>query len=124
MKSRGFRAANEITNAVKEVLRGSRSGRQYRKRGGGIYTASAPGEAPAVRTGGLRSSFKRRTYARHSARGIHVHAIAESGLKVGKYLLGDLLDGGTKKMAKRPFKEKTLQLAQLKVERIFDEPYI
>lgn len=42
-----------------EVLVGERTGKWYRKPGGkGMYRASAPGEAPASRTGDLRRSYK------------------------------------------------------------------
>ena len=53
--SRGMRAVNAIRNAELEVLRGKRSGRVYRKpHTKSHYTASAPGEPPARRTGNLR----------------------------------------------------------------------
>ena len=53
--SRGARAVNAIRNAELEVLRGKRSGRVYRKPyTKSHYTASAPGEPPARRTGNLR----------------------------------------------------------------------
>lgn len=141
VRSRGFRAANELTNAVHEVLRGERSGRVYKVNGtykkrwiffkkkkkeksGVRYTASAPGEAPAVRTGLLRLSFTRHTYAKAAGNNLEIHAITKSGLRVGKYALGELLENGTRKMAPRPFKEKTKELAMPKVEQIFNEPYV
>ena len=68
-RSRGARAVNALRNAELEVLKGQRSGRVYKKpytngratketkelskeyghklRGGQLYRASAPGEAPA-----------------------------------------------------------------------------
>ena len=71
--SRGIRAVNALRNAELEVLKGQRSGRVYKKPGtygraskatkelmgdyghkligGQLYRASAPGEAPARRTG-------------------------------------------------------------------------
>lgn len=53
--SRGVRAVNAIRNAELEVLKGQRSGRVYRKPySKATYTASAPGEPPARRTGNLR----------------------------------------------------------------------
>lgn len=137
VKSRGFRAANELTNAVHKVLRGERSGRVYKVNGtygkkkskkgtgsGVYYTASAPGEAPAVRTGLLRLSFTRHAYAKAAGNNLEIHAITKSGLRVGKYALGELLENGTRKMAPRPFKEKIKELAMPKVEQIFNEPYV
>lgn len=64
-KQRGYQAANVLTNEVKKVLSGQRSGRVYKvnktggkpqnskkdkrksKKSGVVYTASAPGEPPA-----------------------------------------------------------------------------
>ena len=53
--SRGTRAVNAIRNAELDVLKGQRSGRVYRKPySKATYTASAPGEPPARRSGALR----------------------------------------------------------------------
>lgn len=53
--ARGVRAVNAVRNAELEVLKGQRSGRTYRKpHSKATYTASAPGEPPARRTGNLR----------------------------------------------------------------------
>ncbi len=123
VQKRGYEAANELTNAVKEVLSGQRSGRRYAIRGGGSYTASAPGEPPAVRTGVLRASFQRRCCVKESEKVLLIYAITESSLKANGYLLGELLENGTKKMAPRPFKEKTVEKALPKVEQIFQRLY-
>ena len=103
---RGYQAANVLTNEVKKILSGQRSGRIYKvkktggksKKSGVVYTASAPGEPPAVRFGTLRTSFKRRTYAEQNGKELIIHAITESDLQVNGYLLGDLLENGTKKL--------------------------
>ena len=91
------------------------------------YTASAPGEPPAVRTGAFRMSWKRRTYVDgRSGNDRMIHGVAESDLKVGKngeYLLGELLENGTSKMAPRPYKQKVIDMAYPKVLRIYKEPY-
>ena len=86
---RGYQAANVLTNTVKEVLRGQRSGRRYAKKGGGSYTASAPGEPPAVRTGALRVSFQRRCRGEPYGSDFIVYAITESSLQANGYLLGE-----------------------------------
>ena len=53
--SRGVRAVNALRNAELNVLKGQRSGKRYRKYPyKSMYTASAPGEPPARRTGNLR----------------------------------------------------------------------
>ena len=58
-KSRAFRAANELRNSALTVLRGKRSGRVYKRPfSKSKYTASAPGEPPAMRTGNLRMSWR------------------------------------------------------------------
>ena len=73
MEIRSYLAANELRNAAMMVLRGQRSGRRYKVPGtyrrqrdksdgkmknGRYYTASAPGEPPAVRTGVFRLSWR------------------------------------------------------------------
>ena len=126
-KQRGFQAANVLTNEVKKVLSGQRSGRSYKVKGTGgkakksgvMYTASAPGEPPALRFGTLQKSFKRRTYADKIGSNLVVHAITESDLQVNGYLLGDLLENGTKRIAPRPFKQKTIDAALPKITQIF-----
>ena len=56
--SRGTRAVNAIRNAELDVLKGSRSGRVYKKPySSATYTASAPGEPPARRSGALRLNW-------------------------------------------------------------------
>ena len=59
MESRAVRASYELYNASQLVLRGQRHGRRYRVPGTKrYYTASAPGEPPAVRTGAFRMSWQ------------------------------------------------------------------
>ena len=125
MKSRGVRAANELTTAKNHVLRGKRSGRRYRvpntRR---YYTASAPGEVPAQRTGQYRLKWDEKSYAQ----GNSVHAQIESRVRTdnGKYNLGTLLEegspGGTIKA--RPHKKKIADKAKPKIVKIFKEPYL
>lgn len=142
-EQRGYQAANVLTNEVKKVLSGQRSGRTYKvnktggkpkkstrkskkrksKKGGIVYTASAPGEPPALRFGILQKSFKRRTYGDKIGGNLVVHAITESDLQVNGYLLGDLLENGTKRIAPRPFKQKTIDAALPKVIQIFGRNY-
>ena len=56
--SRGTRAVNAIRNAELDVLKGQRSGRVYKKpHSKATYTASAPGEPPARRSGALRLNW-------------------------------------------------------------------
>lgn len=52
-------AAQEWHAGIMQVMTGSRTGRQYKVPGTKrVYTASAPGEAPANRTGVLRAKYR------------------------------------------------------------------
>lgn len=88
------------------------------------YTASAPGEPPAIRTGAFRLSWHRRTYAEQlDGQNFNVHGVTESDLRVGKHLLGEILEEGTDRMAPRPYKQRVIDAAMPKVQRIYNEPY-
>lgn len=90
---RGTRAVNEIRNAELEVLSGQRSGKVYRKRHTkhATYTASAPGEAPARRSGNLRLRWSGKvTGGGGSGKGIKIMACLKSGARYS-----GLLDEGT-----------------------------
>ena len=125
MKSRGVRSANELTKAKNAVLRGKRSGRRYRvpntRR---HYTASAPGEVPAQRTGQYRLKWDEKSYSE----GKSVHAQIESRVRTdnGKYNLGTLLEEGSPngKIAPRPHKKKIADKAKPHIVKIFKEPYL
>ena len=142
VQSRTFRTANELKTASNHVLRGQRSGRRYkvpgtyaaqvdsgtgRVRNGVYYTASAPGEPPANRTGMFRMGWKHKTFVdnRHG-QDFTAHGVIESDLRVGKsrqYLLGDLLEDGTRRMAARPYKQRVVDRALPGVQRIYNAPY-
>ena len=122
MESRAVRASYELYNASQLVLRGQRHGRVYRVPGTKqYYTASAPGEPPAVRTGVFRMSWQpksQRVFGTYFSR-------IESDYCVGggKYNLGDLLEDGTKRMAPRPYSDQIVQRAEKKIDAIYSEPY-
>lgn len=122
MERRSYLAANELRNASQLVLRGQRSGRRYRVPGTKRhYTASAPGEPPAVRTGAFRLSWQ------PTARvvfGSYISRI-ESDLRTdnGRYTLGEILEDGTSRMAPRPYQDAILEKAKKPILRIYDEPY-
>lgn len=62
----------ELTNHIKQGMRQAKSGEQYRIPGANrTYTASAPGEYPAIRTGQLRSGI--RFKLQNDSDGIAVH---------------------------------------------------
>lgn len=118
--SRGVRAVNAIRNAELEVLKGQRSGRVYRKpHSKATYTASAPGEPPARRTGNLRMHWNGQVKSESASSG-GVAIIAE--LESQEPYAG-ILENGTSKMAARPFTEKIKEKAMPEIQRIYSEPY-
>lgn len=141
VKSRGVRMANELRTASNHVLAGQRHGRRYKvpgtykrqkdsvtgkMRSGRYYTASAPGEPPAVRTGVFRMGWKQRSYAEDLGGGeCNVRGVIENGQKVGRHLLGEVLEQGRKdgRMAPRPYKQRVVDRALPKILKIYKEPY-
>lgn len=117
--SRGMRAVNAIRNAELEVLRGKRSGRVYRKpHTKSHYTASAPGEPPARRTGNLRLNWNGTVESSSTGSGLRVTAVLESQERYSTYL-----ENGTRRMAPRPFKQPISEKAVPEIERIYHEKY-
>lgn len=138
MRGRAYRSANELRNAALLVLRGQRNGRRYKVPGtyrkqrdkvtgkmknGRYYTASAPGEPPAVRTGTFRNSWQ--PSARYSdALGEYWSRItSDVRTDNGRHNLGDVLENGTKRMAPRPYDERIIEKAMPKIRKIYSEPY-
>ena len=129
MESRGTRATNELMNAKNLVLRGQRSGRRYRvPNTKTYYTASAPGEPPAQRTGQFRAKWDMKSYSTGSADSKEVHSEIESNVRTagGKYVLGQILEEGTPggKIKPRPYQEKIVDTAKKNIVKIFEEPYL
>lgn len=118
--SRGVQAVNAIRNAELEVLKGQRTGRVYRKPfRKATYTASAPGEPPARRTGNLRMHWNGQVKSEGSSRGgVAIVAELESQESYAAYL-----ENGTSRMAPRPFVEKIKQEATPEIQKIYSEPY-
>lgn len=117
--SRGVRAVNAIRNAELEVLRGKRSGRVYRKpHTKSHYTASAPGEPPARRTGNLRLNWNGTVESSITGSCLRVTAVLESQERYSTYL-----ENGTRRMAPRPFKQPISEKAMPEIERIYHEKY-
>ena len=113
VQSKTIRAANHLRNAALNVLRGQRGGRVYRKSGSTTYTASAPGEPPAVRTGTLRMSWGIK--AEGSGDGTYVAEIY-TNVPYARYL-----EEGTSKMAPRPFKERIIDEAKPNITQLFKD---
>lgn len=117
--SRGMRAVNAIRNAELEILSGKRSGRVYRKpHTKSHYTASAPGEPPARRTGNLRLNWNGTVESSSTGSGLRVTAVLESQERYSTYL-----ENGTRRMAPRPFKQPISEKAMPEIERIYHEKY-
>lgn len=137
MERRSYLVANELRNNALQVLRGQRSGRRYKVPGtyrrqrdktdgkmknGRYYTASAPGEPPAVRTGTFRLSWQATAnvvYGSYYSR-IESDLRTESG---GKYTLGEILENGTSRMAPRPYQDEILEKTKPYILRIYGEGY-
>ena len=98
------------------------TGRTYRVPGTATeYRASAPGEPPAVREGRYRDSWKTSTAVRQGTR---VAASAYTDLRVGssgQYVLGELLEFGTVKMAPRPHVRPAIETAKPKINALVRE---
>lgn len=84
-------ARNTEAEAKKSILRGTKSGRRYRVPGTSrFYTASAPGQAPAPRTGDLANSIYTRVPADYIA-------------QVGSELKYSKIEFGYGRAAPRPY---------------------
>lgn len=118
--SRGVRAVNVIRTAELQVLKGQRSGRVYRKPySKAKYRASAPGEAPARRTGNLRMHWNGQVKCTNTSKG-GVNVVAE--LESQESYAGHL-ENGTKHIKPRPFVDKIIEKATPVIKEIYSEPY-
>lgn len=115
LPARAASAAQSLRNASLEVLRGRRGGRTYRKPGGGTYTASAPGEPPAVRTGTLRRSWRTVQYGAN-----HQNPAIETNVPYTGYMENGTPGG---MIAPRPFEAKIVEKAKPEVEAIYAQPF-
>ncbi|MFQ7264264.1 MAG: hypothetical protein ACLRO4_07580 [Lachnospiraceae bacterium] len=117
--SRGTRAVNAIRNAELDVLKGQRSGRVYRKpHSKATYTASAPGEPPARRSGALRLNWHGEVKGGSAAGETKIVAALESEQRYAGYL-----ENGTSRMAPRPYKDRITEKALPEILSIYSEPY-
>lgn len=136
MMGRTYEAANELRNASLLVLRGQRSGRRYKVPGtyrrqrdatdgkmknGRYYTASAPGEPPAVRTGTFRRSWQPTA---QKIFGSYISRI-ESDVRTedDRHLLGEILEEGTSRMAPRPYQDRILDQAEPQIRKIYEKDF-
>ena len=115
-RKRMSEVVNEVRNVTIETLSGGRSGRQYRIPGTQkYYTASSPGEPPAVATAELRQS-------------VSTEVVGDGRNTVGMVgtdkNYGKMLEYGTSKMAARPWLFKSFQKASDKIKSILSRKYI
>lgn len=115
MQARCPTAAQLLKQSSHTVLSGGRSGRVYHG-----YTASAPGEPPAARTGAYRGSWQPVI----QTGGDNFSVQFSSGLSVSGYPLGAILEYGTSKMAPRPHRKKILEQAKPHVIQLYQKPYL
>lgn len=124
VSQRAYRASSELRNASLYVLRGSRSGKVYRvPNTSRKYTASAPGEPPAVRTGAFRLSWGTHVHVEKNGDRFRAVSSIESKEKAGGHLLGDILEDGAGRIKPRPYKQKVIDRALPKVKKIYEKPY-
>lgn len=118
--SRGVRAVNALRTAELQVLKGQRSGRVYRKPySKAKYRASAPGEAPARRTGNLRMHWNGQVKSMNNSNGgVVVVAQLES-----QESYAASLEHGTSRIKPRPFVDKIKEKAVPEIKEIYGEPY-
>ena len=110
-EERMLEAVDEVRNATLETLSGSRSGRIYKVPGTGVYyTASAPGEPPAVQLGDLRKSVKG---------GIEKEGKDVIGFVGSELPKASMLEMGTSKMLPRPWLRPSFEKSVDKVKSIF-----
>lgn len=121
--SRAARAGQVLQIAAESVLTGARSGRIYRKPGGGTYQASAPGEPPAERTGALRHSWRPLAPTIQSnGTGATVRiAVQSSGVPYVERFDPALVPH-IGHLPARPFVEKVLDLAAPGIDAVLNAP--
>lgn len=124
VQGRGVSAGSELRNAAQLVLSGTRSGKIYKvpNHQHATYQASAPGEAPANRLGDFSSSWSVKTNISNGSAFESTPGI-ESAEKSKQYLIGDILEEGTRHMAPRAYKEKVVEKALPYINAIYSRPY-
>jgi phage gpG-like protein len=103
-------ACQHMVNETKKTLTGQRTGRIYRVAGTKQkYTASHPGEPPAVRTGRLRNGIRFVMVSR----GTQVQGVIGTSLDYAPFL-----EFGTRRMLPRRFLGPTFERERLRLHSI------
>ena len=89
----------DLRGIFAEQFGGVKTGRMYRRPGGGFYQASAPGEPPAIRSGELLRSIGQPTFPAPNV----------GQIRIGAPYAGKL-ERGTVKVAARPFVRPAVKL--------------
>lgn len=111
MARKGAEATNALRNAELEVLSKPGHGRKYKSL---PNRSSAPGETPAPQSGELRQNWDDETIVA----GNSVTSRIKSNEKHAEYL-----EGGTKKMGKRPFVNQIKTKAEPEIYDIYGSDY-
>jgi len=115
-KNRMMEAVNTVRNTTVETLSGSRTGRQYYVPGTQkLYTASAPGEPPAVATGRLRQSIKSSIETEDD----NLVGYVGTDMEYGKEL-----EYGRHNMAPRPWLRPSFERSEQEVINIFSREWL
>lgn len=114
-KASAVRASNELRNSALFCLKGQRSGKRYKKphTKRAYYTASAPGEPPAVRTGMLRMSWGMKAVG--DGKGTYTAGIYSD------VPYAEELENGNSRIKQRPYRQQIIERAKPKVTAIFKE---
>lgn len=123
-QSRARRAANVMRIAATRILKGKRSGREYKIPFYNVkYKASAPGEPPAPRSGeaGLLGRWHSYAIATPIIGGMKITARIQSDVRYAPILNEGTKDG---RIAPRPFADKIINEAFPKVRQIYKERFL
>ena len=113
MMRKGALATNTLRNVELEVLSKGGSGRKYKRL---PNRSSAPGETPAPQSGHLRQDWDDETLIEGSR--VTSRIKIKSNVKYAKWL-----EGGTKKMASRPFIDPIKKKAGPQIEEIYGSDF-
>jgi len=113
---RMLEAVQVVRNQVLDTLSGSRSGRIYRVPGTRrAYTASSPGQPPAVATADLRQSVKV---------AVEIESRQVIGMVGTDAIQGKMTEFGTRKMAARPWLRISFEKSLDKVKSILSRKWL